>query len=94
MGTEHSLAPDAPVAAPANWRSRATVTVSEYAAIVGIGRNTAYEAARAGQVQTIKVRGRILVCVPAAAAGCLARPQWMVSSAPQRKRPVLSGTGL
>jgi hypothetical protein len=51
--------------APADWRSRATVTVPQYAAIVGIGRNTAYEAARAGEVQTIKVRGRILVCVPA-----------------------------
>jgi hypothetical protein len=41
-----------------------TVTVDEYAAIIGIGRNTAYEAVRAGEVQVIRQRGRILVCVP------------------------------
>jgi hypothetical protein len=50
---------------PADWRSRATVTVPEYAAIIGIGRNTAYEAVRAGEVPVIRQRGRILVCVPA-----------------------------
>jgi hypothetical protein len=32
---------------------------------MGVGRNTAYEAARAGEIPTIKIRGRILVCVPA-----------------------------
>ena len=53
------------VEVPADWRARATMTVPEYAAIVGIGRNTAYEAARAGEVDVIRVRGRILVCVPA-----------------------------
>jgi excisionase family DNA binding protein len=47
------------------WRDRATITVPEYAAILGIGRNTAYEAVRAGEVEVIRVRGRILVCVPA-----------------------------
>jgi hypothetical protein len=41
-----------------------TITVAEYAQIVGVGRNTAYESARAGEVATIKVRGRVLVCVP------------------------------
>ena len=41
------------------------VSVPEYAAIMGIGRNTAYEAARAGEVPTIKLRGRILVPVAA-----------------------------
>ena len=48
-----------------DWRVRATITVSEYAQIVGVGRNTAYEAARTGEVATIRVRGRVLVCVPA-----------------------------
>jgi hypothetical protein len=47
-----------------DWRSRPTVTIPEYAKIVGVGRNTAYDAARAGEVPTIKLRGRILVCVP------------------------------
>jgi hypothetical protein len=46
-----------------DWRTRLTITIPEYARIVGVGRNTAYEAARAGEVATIKVRGRILVCV-------------------------------
>jgi hypothetical protein len=48
-----------------DWRQRMTITIPEYARIVGVGRNTAYEAARAGEVATIKVRGRVLVCVPA-----------------------------
>lgn len=48
-----------------DWRQRMTITIPEYARIVGIGRNTAYEAARSGEVTTIKVRGRVLVCVPA-----------------------------
>jgi len=51
--------------AGSDWRSRATITIPEYAKIVGVGRNTAYEAAKAGEVATIKVRGRVLVCVPA-----------------------------
>jgi hypothetical protein len=46
-----------------SWRERMTITVPEYAQIVGVGRNTAYESVRAGEVATIKVRGRILVCV-------------------------------
>jgi hypothetical protein len=50
---------------PADWHTRATITIPEYAKIMGVGRNTAYEAARVGEVQTIKVRGRVLVCVPA-----------------------------
>jgi hypothetical protein len=49
----------------ADWRHRMTISVPEYAKIMGIGRNTAYEAARAGEVATVKVRGRVLVCVPA-----------------------------
>jgi shikimate 5-dehydrogenase len=52
-------------AAPADWQSRATVTVPEYAAIMRVARQTAYAAVQAGEVPTIKLRGRILVCVPA-----------------------------
>jgi hypothetical protein len=48
---------------PGDWRRRMTISVPKYAQIVGIGRNTAYEAVRAGEVATIKVRGRIFVCV-------------------------------
>jgi excisionase family DNA binding protein len=48
-----------------DWRTRATITIPQCAEIMGVGRNTAYEAARAGEIPTIKIRGRILVCVPA-----------------------------
>jgi hypothetical protein len=47
-----------------SWRDRATVSVDHYAAIVGVSRATAYAAVRAGEVATIRVRGRLLVCVP------------------------------
>ena len=47
-----------------SWRDRATVSVDHYAAIVGVSRATAYAAVRAGEVATIRVRGRVLVCVP------------------------------
>jgi hypothetical protein len=46
-----------------DWRRRATVTIPEYARIVGVSRSTAYAAARAGEVDVIRQRGRILVCV-------------------------------
>ena len=48
-----------------NWRERATITVDEYAAIVGVSRATAYAAVRAGEVAVLRVRERILVSVPA-----------------------------
>lgn len=47
------------------WRDRATISIPEYAQIIGVGSQTAYDAARAGEVPTIRVRGRVLVCVPA-----------------------------
>lgn len=40
---------------------RRTYTVVEVATILGIGRNTAYEVCRSGEIPTIKVGGRILV---------------------------------
>jgi hypothetical protein len=47
-----------------DWRNRSTITVPEYAKIMRVGRNTAYEAVRVGEVATIKLRGRLLVPVP------------------------------
>ncbi|MGM0561048.1 MAG: helix-turn-helix domain-containing protein [Pseudomonadota bacterium] len=40
---------------------RQTYTVPEAAKVMGIGKTAAYEAARTGQIPTIKVGGRILV---------------------------------
>lgn len=47
-----------------SWRDRATLTVDEYAAILRVDRRTAYAAVRAGEIATIRVGKRILVCVP------------------------------
>ena len=40
---------------------RATMTVPEAAKALGIGRNQGYEAARAGQIPTIRIGKRLLV---------------------------------
>ena len=40
---------------------RQTLTIIEAAKILGIGRNQAYEAARRGEIPTIKIGRRILV---------------------------------
>jgi len=40
---------------------RQTYTVTEVARILGIGRNTAYESCRNGEISTIRIGGRILV---------------------------------
>ncbi len=40
---------------------RQTVTVEEAATILGVGRNKAYEAARSGEVPTIRIGKRLLV---------------------------------
>jgi excisionase family DNA binding protein len=50
---------------------RRTLSISEVATILGVGRNTAYRAAKAGQIPTIRVGGRILV--PLAALNDLIR---------------------
>lgn len=46
-----------------DWRDRVTVRVPECAEILDISRTTAYVAARAGDIPTIKVGGRLLVPV-------------------------------
>jgi excisionase family DNA binding protein len=38
-----------------------TLTVEAAAKVLGIGRNNAYEAAKRGEIPTIKIGGRILV---------------------------------
>jgi excisionase family DNA binding protein len=44
---------------------RATITVEEAAALLGIGRTAAYEAARRGQLPTRRLGRRLVVPVPA-----------------------------
>lgn len=44
---------------------RLTMTIPEAAAKLGIGRNQGYEAARSGQIPTIKIGKRLLVPVTA-----------------------------
>ena len=45
--------------------SRRTTTITEAAKVLGIGRNQAYEAARRGEIPTIKIGKRLLVPVAA-----------------------------
>jgi excisionase family DNA binding protein len=40
---------------------RQTITIEEIADILGIHRNTAYRAAKRGEIPTIRVGGRLLV---------------------------------
>ena len=40
---------------------RKTITIEETAKVLGVGRNKAYEAARRGEIPTIKIGKRILV---------------------------------
>ena len=60
----------------ANWRERATVTVDEYAAIVGVSRATAYAAVRAGEVAVLRVQiGFWCPCLRSFASSKLARTE-------------------
>ena len=45
--------------------TRLTTTIPEAAELLGIGRNTAYEAVRRGEIPTIRIGKRILVPVSA-----------------------------
>ena len=40
---------------------RLTITVAEAGTVIGLGRNAAYEAARRGDIPTIRIGRRILV---------------------------------
>jgi excisionase family DNA binding protein len=46
-------------------QDRATISVSDAAVLLGISRNGAYEAARTGQLPTLRLGRRLLVPVPA-----------------------------
>lgn len=48
-----------------NLNGRATITVPEAAALIGVGRSAAYEAARRGQLPTRRIGRKLLVPVPA-----------------------------
>ena len=48
-----------------HWSTRAAITVSEAAEVLGVGRTTAYEAVRAGQIPHVRIGRRVLVPVPA-----------------------------
>jgi excisionase family DNA binding protein len=43
---------------------RATITVEEAGAVLGVGRSTAYEAVRAGELPSLKLGRRVLIPVP------------------------------
>jgi hypothetical protein len=47
-----------------DWKKDMTITVEKFAEIVRVGRNTAYESVRRGEVETIRVGNCIRVCVP------------------------------
>lgn len=53
LGMVASVAPDA--------RRRPTLTVEEAAELVGISRGAAYQAARTGEIPTLRIGRRILV---------------------------------
>jgi hypothetical protein len=46
-----------------DWRERVTIRIPECAELLDISRTAAYDAARAGDIPTIKVGGRLLVSV-------------------------------
>jgi excisionase family DNA binding protein len=48
-----------------DWRERSTLTVEEAGFVLGIGRSSAYYAARTGDIPTIRIGGRVLVPVAA-----------------------------
>lgn len=44
-----------------NKMSRETLTIEEAARMLGIGRNSAYEAARRGEIPTLRIGRRLVV---------------------------------
>jgi len=57
--------PSHPVLTISEARERGAVTVEQAAALLGIGRTTAYDAARTGELPTVKLGRRIIVPIPA-----------------------------
>ena len=50
---------------PEELDSRTTLTIEEMSLTLGIGRNTAYQAVRTGEIPSIRIGRRILVPVAA-----------------------------
>jgi excisionase family DNA binding protein len=48
-----------------DWRARDTLTVDEAAAVLGVGRSSAYAAANSGDLPVIRIGKRLLVPVGA-----------------------------
>jgi excisionase family DNA binding protein len=46
-----------------DWRDRITLTIDETAPILGCSRSSAYDAARAGTIPTLRIGRRLLVPV-------------------------------
>ena len=51
-----------------DWATRTTITVTEAAVVLGIGRSAAYEAVRVGQIPSLRIGRRVLVPVSALSA--------------------------
>lgn len=47
-----------------HWTDRDTLTMSEAAEILGLGRTAAYEAARRQEIPVLRIGGRMVVPVP------------------------------
>jgi excisionase family DNA binding protein len=48
-----------------DWRTRSTIQVEDAAAILGVSRSSGYEAARTGQIPTLRIGRRMVVPVAA-----------------------------
>jgi hypothetical protein len=61
-----------------NETVRLTITVEKAGRLLGVGRNSAYEAARQGQIPTISIGKRLVVPVKAfeQLLECNAKPSW------------------
>jgi len=46
-----------------DWRNRVTLTVKEAAEVLGVARNTCYEAVHRGEIPTIRIGNRLLIPV-------------------------------
>lgn len=49
---------------PTDLEGRLTITVPEAGNLLGLGRGSAYGAARRGEIPTLKIGGRLVVPVP------------------------------
>lgn len=58
-------ATSAPMLTLDDLESRVTLTIEETAALLGLGRTAAYEAARRGQIPSRRLGRRVVVPVPA-----------------------------